>query len=103
MIVYINDNKRICAVHNTLDRTLTKLEIPDGTFSDEVTEEQIKCYSCQVDNQGNYTLQLLVSPDMAEQINQFGLQRITDRKLMESQLETIVDNDYRLSILELKL
>lgn len=60
---------------------------------------------CQepLDDQGNYTIQLLVSPDMAEQINQSGLQRIADQKLMETQLETIVDNDYRLSVLELGL
>jgi len=103
MRIYTNNQNRICAVHSTTDPTLTELTLPDNVFSPEVTEELIKCYACQVDDQGNYTIQLLVPPDMAEQINQTGLQRIADQKLMESQLETIVDNDYRLSVLELGL
>lgn len=103
MKVYINSQHKICAIHYTTDPNLTELTIPDNVFSTEFTEELIKCYACQVDDQGNYAVQLLVPPDMAEQINQIGLQRIANQKLMESQLETIVSNDYRLSALELKL
>ena len=103
MKIYVNDQQRICAVHSTTNQDLTELEIPDTTFANGTTNDLITCYSCCIDNHGHYTVQLLIPPDMAEQINQFGLQRIADQNLMESQLETIVETDHRLSILELGL
>lgn len=103
MKVYTNSQHRICAVYSTTDLYLTELILPDNIFSPDITEDLIKCYSCQIDDSGNYTIQLLVPPDMAEQINQTGIQRKRDQELMADQLETIVDNDYRLSTLELGL
>lgn len=103
MKIYVNNQNRICAINDSIDVSLTKLELPDNVFSPDITEDLIKCYSCQIDESGNYTIQLLVPPDMAEQINQTGIQRKRDQELMADQLETIVDNDYRLSTLELGL
>lgn len=103
MRVYVNSQNRICATDTSFNPDLIKLEIPDNIFATNITQDLIKCYSCQIDESGNYTIQLLIPPDMAEQINQTGIQRKRDQELMADQLETIVDNDYRLSTLELGL
>lgn len=97
MIIYVNNNKRICAVHNTTDPTLIKLEIPDDTFDKNATEDLIKCYSCQIDDSGNYTIQLLVLPDMAEQINQSGLQHKADQETI-TKLQMAVADQYEQNI-----
>lgn len=98
MKVYVNSQDRICTVHTTIDTTLIELEIPDGTFAEEATEDLIKCYSCQVDKSGNYTIQLLIPPDMAEQINQTGLQHRADQETI-TELQLALADQYEQNML----
>lgn len=98
MKVYVNNQHRICAVHATTDQALTELEIPDTVFTEETTEELIKCYACWVDKSGNYTIQLLIPPDMAEQINQTGLQHRADQETI-TELQLALADQYEQNML----
>lgn len=102
MKVYTDSQHRICDIGATTNPELQELVIPDWTFGD-ITDAQIKCYTCAVDAEGNPSIRLLVPPELFEQIGILDRQRTADQEEVAALTESIVDNDYRVSTMELGL
>lgn len=79
MKVYTDSQHRICDIGSTSNPELQELEVPDPTFGD-ITEGQIKCYSCVLDDRGNPTLRLLVPPGVFDQIGEQDKQHTADQE-----------------------
>lgn len=102
MKLYTDNQHRVVDIGSTTKPGLTELEVPDWTFGD-ITEAQIKCYSCILDAHGNPMIQLLVPPGVFDQVGVLDRQRAADQEEVTALTESAVDNDYRLSTLELGL
>lgn len=102
MKVYTDSQHRICDIGSTLNPALQELDVPAPTFG-SITEGQIKCYSCVLDDRGNPTIRLLVPPGVFEQIGEQDKQRAADQEEVATLTESIVDNDYRITAMELGL
>lgn len=100
--VYTDNQHRICDIMNTNIPDLTEIDVPDWTFGD-ITDSQIKCYTCTLDPEGNPSIRLLVPPELFDQIGIMDQQRAADQEETSSLMESVVDNDYRLTALELGL
>lgn len=102
MKVYTDSRHRIIDIGSTANPCLTELEVPDWTFGD-ISDSQIKCYSCIQDKEGNTSIQLLVPVGVLEQIGDLDRQRHTDLEEIATLTELVVDNDYRIATIELGL
>lgn len=79
MKIYTDIQNRIIDVSTTKDPGLTELEVPDWTFG-SITENQIKCYSCILDENGNPCIRLQVSPDLFDKIGELDKQHEADQE-----------------------
>lgn len=102
MKVYTDSQNRICDIGTTTNQDLNEVEVPDWTFGD-ITDAQIKCYSCTLDAGGNPSIRLLVTPELFEQIGTLDRQHMADQEEITALTESIVDNDYRVTAMELGL
>lgn len=67
MKIYTDSQNRIIDIGTTTNPELRELDVPDGTFGD-ITDAQIKCYSCTLDAKGNPSIRLMVTPELFDQI-----------------------------------
>lgn len=102
MKVYTDSQNRICDVGTTTNQDLNEVEVPDWTFGD-ITDAQIKCYACTLDAGGNPSIRLLVTPELFEQIGILDRQHMADQEEITALTESVVDNDYRVTAMELGL
>lgn len=102
MKVYTDSQNRICDIGTTTNQDLNEIEVPDWTFGD-ITDAQIKCYACTLDAGGNPAIRLLVTPELFEQIGTLDRQHMADQEEITALTESIVDNDYRVTAMELGL
>lgn len=102
MKIYTDSLHRICDIGTTTNPELRELDVPDWTFGD-ITDAQIKCYSCTLDAKGNPSIRLLVTPELFEQIGILDRQHMTDQEEITALTESVVDNDYRVTAMELGL
>lgn len=102
MKVYTDSQNRICDIGTTTNHVLNEVEVPDWTFGD-ITDAQIKCYACTLDAGGNPSIRLLVTPELFEQIGTLDRQHMADQEEITALTESIVDNDYRVTAIELGL
>ena len=102
MKVYTDSQNRICDIGTTTNQDPNEVEVPDWTFGD-IADAQIKCYSCTLDAGGNPSIRLLVTPELFEQIGTLDRQHMADQEEITALTESIVDNDYRVTAMELGL
>lgn len=102
MKIYTDSQHRICDIGTTTNPELRELDVPDRTFGD-ITDAQIKCYACTLDAGGNPSIRLLVTPELFEQIGTLDRQHMADQEEITALTESVVDNDYRVTAIELGL
>lgn len=102
MKVYTDSQNRICDIGTATNHDLNEIEVPDWTFGD-IANAQIKCYACSLDAGGNPSIRLLVTPELFEQIGILDRQHMADQEEITALTESVVDNDYRVTAMELGL
>lgn len=83
MKIYTDSQHRIIDIGSTSNPDLMELKVPDWTFGD-ITDAQIKCYSCILDAGGNPSICLLVSPELFERIGIMDRQHTADQEEVTS-------------------
>lgn len=107
MTIFINQNYEIKAIYQTEDTTLAKIET--DRFFDEMMKDKCEAYICSykykvIKNEEGKEIGKEISPyrDIFL-IEAIQAQYESDQKKYNILLETIVENDYRLSLMELGL
>lgn len=96
MKIYTDDRHHICDIGSSSNSELTELEVPDMTFGD-ITDAQIKCYSCLLDSGGNPSIRLLVTPELFDRIGILDRQHADDQEMVTA-LQLALTEQYEASL-----